>query len=121
MANKSFKEIAVSVVLIALLLAILNPFHMWMPDMLHMMVLAGALVVFGLFAAFILREKIMDERDGAHRMLASRVAYLVGTTSLLLGIVYQSYLDTLDNWLVGTLVIMVLAKLFTHFYSDRNY
>lgn len=121
MANRSLKEISISAVLIALLVGILNPFHLWMPDMLHMMMLAGALVVFGLFAAFILREKITDERDGVHRMFAGRVAYLVGTASLLLGIVYQSYADNLDNWLVVTLVIMVLAKVMTHLYSDKNY
>ena len=121
MVNNSYKEIAVSVALIVLLIAILNPLHLWMPDMMHMMMLAAALVIFAVFAAFILRERITDERDGAHRMHAGRIAFLVGAGALVAGIVYQSYIDQLDNWLVVVLVAMVISKIVAHLWSDRNY
>ena len=121
MVNNSYKEISISVALVVLLVAILNPLHLWMPDMLHMMMLAAALIVFAVFSAFILRERIADEREGVHRMHAGRIAFLIGAAALVVGIVYQSYIDQLDNWLVVVLVLMVISKIIAHLWSDRNY
>ena len=121
MVNNSYKEISVSAALVILLVAILNPLHLWMPDMLHMFMLAAALVVFAMFAAFILREHAADEREGVHRMHAGRIAFLVGAGTLIAGIVYQSYIDRLDNWLVVVLVAMVISKIVAHLWSDRHY
>ena len=121
MASSNIKELSISGILVILLVAIVNPLHVWMPDMLHLTMLAGAIVAFGLFAAFVLREYASDERDSAHRMLAGRVAFLSGAASLVVGIVYQSYTDSLDTWLVVVLVVMVLAKIAARLYSDRNY
>ena len=115
MANNTYSETAISATLIILLVAILNPFHLWMPDMLHMMMLAAALVVFGFFAAFVLRERATDERESTHRMLAGRAAFLAGTAALIAAIVYQSYLDQLDVWLVFVLVVMVISKIGARF------
>ena len=121
MINNTYGETTISVVLVALLIALVNPFHFWMPDMLHMMMLAAALVIFGFFAAFVVRERASDERESTHRMLAGRIAFLTGTATLIAAIVYQSYLDTLDIWLVFVLVVMVLSKIAARFYSERNY
>ena len=104
-----------------LLVALANPMHLWMPDMAHMAMLGGAVVIFGIFAAFVLRESAADEREGTHRMFAGRAAFLAGTASLLLGIVYESYYDTLDTWLVAVLVIMVVTKIAARLYSDYKY
>ncbi len=121
MANNTFSEGAVSAILVILLVAIANPYHLWMPNMLHLTMLAITLVVFGLLAAFVLREGAVDERESTHRMLAGRTAFLTGTATLIAGIVYQSYFDILDIWLVLVLVVMVMAKITARFYSDRNY
>ena len=121
MINNTYGETTISVVLVVLLIALVNPFHFWMPDMLHMMMLAAALIVFAVFAAFILRERSTDEREGVHKMLAGRIAFLVGAAALIVGIVYQSYIDQLDNWLVVVLVVMIVSKIGAHLWSDRNY
>ena len=83
--------------------------------------LAAAFVVFGFFAAFVLREKATDERESTHRMLAGRAAFLMGTATLIIAIVYQSYIDKLDVWLVLVLVVMIVSKMGAHFWNDRNY
>ena len=120
MANNTTREIGVAVVLIGLFLALLNPFHIWMPTMLHMIMLAIGIGAFGAYAIFVMREKAADERDGVHRMHSGRVGFLVGAGALVAGIIYQSYIDQIDVWLVFVLVLMVIAKIGAHFYSDRN-
>ena len=118
--KNNLQEISVSLVLVVLLVTIANPFHFWMPSMLHLAVLAAVLVAFGFFASIILRERVVDERDGVHRMLAGRAAFLAGSLTLVIGIIYQSFLHTLDVWLVGALVAMIVVKLGSRIYSDRN-
>jgi hypothetical protein len=91
-----------------------------MPTMLHMIMLGVALILFGVFAAFILREKSQDEREAAHRMHAGRIAFLSGSATLLIGILIQSLAHAIDIWLVATLVIMIIAKIGTRIYCDLN-
>jgi hypothetical protein len=113
-------QTAIALILALLVVLILNPYDFWMPTMTHMALLGGAIVAFGLYAVFILREESHDEREEMHRMHAGRAAYLVGAGILTLGILYQSYTDTLDVWLVLSLVAMILGKIATRFYSDRR-
>jgi hypothetical protein len=121
MKNNFIQEIIVATILIILLILLVNPFGFWMPDMVHMMMLAAALVVFAVFAAFILREKVTDERDSVHRMLAGRSAFLAGSTVLVVAICIQSFNHSIDIWLVFTLIVMILAKIGARVYSDRNF
>jgi phosphatidylglycerophosphate synthase len=120
MQNNFTKEIAVSLILIALTVLLLNPFHFWMPDMIVMIMLILTLVVFALFATFVLQEKTQDERDVAHRMLSGRVAFLTGSALLTLGIVVQALQHNVDIWLVVILVAMVLSKIITRIYSNSR-
>lgn len=113
-------EVLVTLLLIAIAVLLLNPFHFWMPDMLVMCMLAFALALFGVFASFIIREKMADERDNVHRALAGRNAFLAGSALLMLGIVIQGYTHAVDAWLVITLVAMILVKLATRIWSDNN-
>ncbi len=113
-------EAIVTLGLIAIAILLLNPFHFWMPDMLVMLMLALALVIFGIFASFILREKVFDERDSLHRTLAGRNAFLAGSTILMLGIVVQGYAHSVDPWLVVALIAMIIAKIITRLWSDKN-
>ena len=101
----------ISVVLIVLLILFLNPFELWMPPVLLMMMVLGLVMAFALFASFIWRENSRDEREGLHKMMAGRFAFLAGTASLVIGIIVQSFRHELDFWLVLTLGIMILAKI----------
>ena len=82
-----------------------------MPPILLMMMIVGLIVVFALYASFIWRENSKDEREGFHKMMAGRVAFLVGTAVLVVGIIIQSFRHDLDFWLVLTLGAMILAKI----------
>lgn len=114
------KEIITSVILVLLLALILNPFDFWMPNMMHMMVLAIIVAAFGTFASLVLRERAIDERENVHRMFADRIAFLSGSTILVVGIFIQALDDNIDPWLIATLVVMVLAKTLALLYSQKN-
>jgi len=113
------KEIIASVVLVALLVLLLNPFGFWMPTSLQMVILGAAIAAFGTIAAFVLRERASDEREEAHRSFSGRLAFLAGSAVLLFGIVLQSLDHAVDPWLVAVLASMILAKLAARLYGDR--
>ena len=118
--KNNIKETIVTVSLIVLAILLLNPFHFWMPDMMVMCMLAFSIALFGIFASFILREKSVDERDDLHRTLAGRNAFLAGSAVLMIGIVIQGYSHSVDPWLVIALILMILVKIVTRLWSDKN-
>jgi hypothetical protein len=120
MKNSFLKEIFVSLTLIVLAVLLLNPFHFWMPEMMVISILAGALVIFGVFASFILREDIVDERDNLHRTLAGRNAFLIGSVVLIVGILVGGYDHRVDPWLIVALTLMISVKIGTRIWSDYN-
>lgn len=120
MKNKSTIEIIISSILIILSILILNPFHFWMPDMMLFIILVLTFVVFAFFAVFVIREEAIDERAIVHRMLAGRIAFISGSAILTIGIITQAIKDSVDVWLVATLVVMILSKLITRIYSDKK-
>jgi cobalamin synthase len=119
MQTTAIKETAAAIILVLLLLLIVNPYHLWMPDMVHMMAVTALLVVSGFFASLILREQAHDEREGTHRMQAGRSSFLVGSFLLIVAISYQSLMHALDSWLPIILVAMVLTKIGSRLYTDR--
>ncbi len=113
-------EAVVTIALVGIAVLLLNPFHFWMPDMMVICMLAITLGLFGIFASFILREGAADERDSVHRTLAGRNAFLAGSGVLTLGIVIQGYTHSVDPWLVAALVVMIVVKIVTRVWSDKN-
>ena len=120
MKNNLLQEIGVSGILIVLLVLFLNPFDFWMPTTLLMMMVLGLVVVFALFASFVWRENHRDEREGLHKMMAGRIAYLTGTALLTLGIIVQSFKHELDPWLVFILAGMIVAKIISLTYGQMK-
>ena len=121
MKNNFLQEIIVSVVLIVLLILFLNPFELWMPPVLLMMMVLGLVIVFSIFASFIWRENSRDERENLHKMMAGRIAFLAGAGSLVIGIIIQSFRHELDFWLVLTLGTMIFAKIIGLIYSRARH
>ncbi len=118
--KNNLSEICTTLFLVIIAILLLNPFDFWMPDMMVVGMLVLALVLFGIFASFILREKTVDERDAVHETLAGRNAFLAGSTILILGIVVEGYTHTVDPWLVIALIVMIVVKIGTRFWSDKN-
>lgn len=120
MKNNLLQEVSISGILIILLVLFLNPFDFWMPTTFLMMMVLGLVVVFALFASFVWRENHRDEREGLHKMMAGRIAFLFGTALLTLGIIVQSFNNNLDPWLVFILSAMIIAKVITLIYGRIN-
>lgn len=118
--KNNIKETIITFCLILIAVLLLNPFHFWMPDMMIMAILAMALVLFGIFASFVLREKSFDEREAQHKTIAGRNAFLSGSGILMVGIVVQGYTHSVDPWLVITLILMILVKIATRVWSDTH-
>ena len=121
MKNNFLKEISIGGILVLVLLLVANPFHFWMPTMMVVIILIVILITFGIYASFILSEKVIDEREDAHRALAGRVAYLSGSAVLIIATFIQEYFGHLDIWVVIALVVMILAKICTRMYTDSKY
>lgn len=119
MRNKS--EIFISIVFILLLVFFLNPFNVLMPDPLVTMMITLLLLLFGIFASFIFHEKARDERENLHKLIAARYAYLAGAGVLVVGIIYQTLQHALDTFLVVTLIVMILARIFGFIYAKKHY
>ena len=111
MKNNFLQETIVSLIIIALLVLLLNPFSFWMPNALLIVMVLALLVSFAIFVSFIWRENTQDEREEIHRSLAGRIAFLTGSGVLVLAIIVQCFQHNLDIWLVITLVSMILAKI----------
>jgi cobalamin synthase len=118
--KNNFTEKIITICLILLGILLLNPFHFWMPDMMLYSALAALLVLFGIFAGLVMREKSVDERDSVHKAMAGRNAFLYGATALLLGIVVEGFTSTVDPWLIIALIVMVLSKVITRAWADKH-
>ncbi len=111
--NKN-SEIIIASLFIVFLFLCLNPFGWFMYSMWEMLILVALVIIFAIFTIFVWKE-------GKGEMLAGRHAFLVGTTTLIAGIVVQSLQHDLDHWLVITLGVMVLAKIFGLLYSQKKF
>lgn len=109
--SKDAKEIVMSLLLLLLLLCVINPGNFWMPDMLAMTLSLLVLIVFSIFAVFVWRERALDEREQLHKLMVGHGAFLVGASTLTLGLLSQSTTHSVDPWLAIGLGSMVLTKL----------
>jgi uncharacterized membrane protein len=122
MKNNFTKEIILAVVIVVLLVFLINPFMFWMPDMVHMIVLALLIIAAAIFVTFVFKERAHDEREAVHRALAGRVAFLVGTTLAIIGIVWQTVVThAVDPWLPVTLGGMIIGKIVALMWSQMKY
>lgn len=118
MTNHTYIQAISAVVVLILAVLLLNPFHFWMPGMTQMAVLGCLLIAFAVLSVYLLRENGGDEREAAHRMLAGRVAFFIGSLVLVIGIAVESMHGTPNSWLVLSLAGMILGKVAARFYSD---
>lgn len=120
MTNNRIIEIVIALFLIGLSVALLNPWELWMPNMVVLGLLVAVLIVFAIYASFVMGERVVDERDALHRMLADRNAFLLGSATIIMGVLFEAQSHTVDVWLVAALVVMVVAKIMTRIHTDRN-
>jgi hypothetical protein len=118
MENKTIQLIVASAVIVFLGL-LTDPFMLWMPPIAGMALLLCATVLLCVWGGFVMKEKAHDEREVVHRMYAGRTAYLLGIAVLTVALVVQGLAHHIDPWIALALGVMVIAKLGSHFYSDK--
>lgn len=115
--EKFLSEKIVAAFLIILLVWFVNPFDFWMTGAMHMTLLGLIVALFAIFAMFLWREGIVDEREQLHRFIATRFAYTAGGSLLLLGILMQALAHEIDPWMPLVLTGMVFAKILGRWYA----
>ncbi len=113
-------ELVLAIIFILLLLVCLNPFNIFMPSAMVMMLVTGLIVIFALFSAVLWKEHPKDEREAMLSQKAGRLAFLAGTAVLVIGIIFQTLAHTVDHWLVYALIAMILGKICGHLYFQKN-
>ena len=111
MKNRFVGELIISILLIGLLVFFINPLDLLMPHMLHPFMIPFLVVLFILFAALLWKETPGDEREQMHKFMASRYAYFAVISTLIVGIIAQSFQGEIDPWLAIAVCIALLAKI----------
>lgn len=114
-------ELVVSSILVILLVLLVNPFDLLMLSEMQMYILVAVTLVFIIFASFVFKEQASDERENLHRYIAARFAYLIGASVILVGVIVQTFLHTLDPWLLTGLILMILGKIAGLLYGNMKY
>lgn len=110
----------VTILALASLILVTNPFMSLMPTPTQMAVLVIVSVLLSISIAFIFTEHAVDEREVLHRFEASRVGYALGLTTLMLALLIQGFLHAIDIWIIIAIAIMLLAKVLVRFYDTAK-
>lgn len=121
MKNKFIGEIIISLALIGLLVFFINPLDLLMPQPLHPFMVPFLIVLFIIFAGFLWKETPGDEREQMHKFIASRSAYFATISTLIIGVVLQSFEGEIDPILIIALCIGLLAKILGLIYGHIKY
>lgn len=105
------RHIISSLVFIAALVFLWNPFGVWMPSDLEM-VFAGAMaVIAAVFIGLVSTDEGRDEREVALRGKSARVGYMAGVLVLSLCVVVGLVThEPVDIWILGALGTMIIAR-----------
>lgn len=115
------REVIISLIMIILLIILINPNNIWgLQNTSLLLVVALFAVMFAIFSVFMIIETPRDEREVEHLAIASRVAFLVGTAFMAVGIVVQSLAGNLDIWLPAGMIVMIVSKLVSLLYLRIN-
>jgi len=105
-------ETILSVVFVVLLLACVDPLHLWMPNSLQTAGLVGLILAAVIYAGLLFRERPRDEREALHLARSSRGGYLTGIIGFTAFIVVEMLAGRkLNKAVVAILAAMVVVKL----------
>ncbi len=117
--NKQIKkEILVGIMMV--FIAILCVFYAITPVM-YLTTHIIAIGFFVLFSFMIWQTKPSDERASKHRAISSDVAFTVGGTFLGIAMMFQIYdQGKIDVWLMVTLASMILSRIISQIWLNKN-
>lgn len=121
MIKERLNDLGMSIALIAASIVFLPKLQsFWMSSMFMPTVLCAFSLLVIAFIAVSWKEQALDEREELHRAKAGRIAYIATVLTLTLGIIIQTANETLDPWLIITLLIMILSKLLARMYFEKT-
>ena len=120
----NLKLVIVDVLLVATVVALafitLNPYEM--PMGTFFTILTVLIVLFGIFASFVWREKGGDEREVMLVHRSDRVAFLAGASVLLIAIIVEGItMHMSDPWVLGAFSVMIIAKSIGYIYHQNKH
>mgnify|MGYP001590702800 FL=1 len=118
MKNNFLGEIVISFALVGLLVFFINPLDLLMPQPLHPFMVPFLTLLFVIFAGLLWKENPGDEREQFHKFIASRFAYFAVITTLIVGVVLQSFKGKVDPFLIIGICIALLAKILGRIYGN---
>lgn len=116
--NPFIVELLLAIALIGILSSFFKPIGLAMPETLHASLAVIAVSLFLTIAALAFRMRAVDEREDRHQHASGRIAYFAGTSTLIAGILIQSYAHEIDIWLVLALTVMILSRIIAKHYFD---
>lgn len=85
----------------------------------QMIGVSAALVIYVVAMSLIGEGTATDERDRDHRFISNRIALIIGTAIVSLGILYQLFIShSLDYWLLIALMGINLTKIVSLIYLN---
>lgn len=120
MKNKDLTAIIIATLFLIMLVLVINPGMLWMPSMAQKTIAVLLLILFSAFAVYVWEERSSDEREQLHKLLAGHVAFLLGSSVLLIGVFLQALHGSIDIWLVGGLATMIVTKLVGMIWARRT-
>lgn len=109
------------IIVAALALTFLDPFHLLMPTVLVETILGLLTLTVILYGIIIFKERTTDEREVQIRALSHRISYLVGMCGLVAIIGYHFLtMDSIYPETILLLVVLVLTKSVVHWYGEKH-
>lgn len=107
--------------LLLLLIGLLvDPFHFDDQNSFYIVFVWLAVLIYCLLVLFVYKENPEDEREMHNRFYSSRAAYLSGSAFLMFVCMIQGSTDTIDPWILLTLIVMIFSKLIAHIYIEYH-
>ncbi len=113
------KTSLLALVVIAALVLMMCPIPFLMLTSTQMVLTSLAALGFIMWTVFQWQEGALDEREELHRFLAARLAYFVGAAIVMIGVLVQSLRHSVDPWLVGALIGMIVAKVVSRGIAEK--
>jgi divalent metal cation (Fe/Co/Zn/Cd) transporter len=105
------KHIVSSLVFVAALIFLWNPFGTWMPSELEMIAAGAVAVIAAVFIGLVSTDEGRDEREVALRGKSARVGYIAGVLVLSLCVVVGLVThEPVNLWILGALGAMVVTR-----------
>jgi cobalamin synthase len=117
---KLLLEIALFASLTVVSMIAIAPETFVMPNAIQMILMVTVIGLIAMFLVFVWRENPDDEREAHNQALASRVAYIVGASVLIIALLIQGIQHNLDPAIPIALLLMLGTKLILQRYLDNH-